>query len=136
MNLGSHPPRANTNRLRNAAFVVAGAAAIFTLNWIPPFNNELWLPTLLLGPVLTGLVMRLADWPWKLGAASWALTGLSALLWDWILNNEDQAFHAVLTIIEPLLVAIGAAIGLITRSLKLRLSHSRDTVDRDTSMTN
>jgi hypothetical protein len=98
-------------RFRTATFVVVGALAIFALNWIPPFDNELWLPTLLLGPLLTGIVMRLRGWPWRLGAASWALVGLISLFWDWIFYDNDKAFHVVLTITVAALVALGAAIG-------------------------
>lgn len=99
------------NRIRTAAFVVVAAVAIWALNFIPPFDNELFLPTLFLGPLLTGVVMRLGGWPWRLGAASWTLTAVISLFWDWILFNEDQVFHLMLTIMLPALVALGAALG-------------------------
>lgn len=110
------------NRIRTAAFVVVAALAIWALNFIPPFDNELWMPTLLLGPLLTGVVMRLRGWPWRLGAASWALTAVISLFWDWFLFNEDQVFHLVLTIVLPALVALGAALGRGIASLQLRVS--------------
>ena len=59
--------------------------------------------------------MRLRGWPWRLGAASWALTAVISLFWDWFLYNEDQAFHLMLTIMLPALVALGAALGQASR---------------------
>jgi peptidoglycan/LPS O-acetylase OafA/YrhL len=105
-------PQRGTRR-RDAAWVAAGAALIFG---VILFDNDkgtgqLEFVIVLLGPLLTGLVMRLRGWPWRLGAASWALNGLVMLTYDWALNNEDQAFHAVLTLTMAALVALGAAIG-------------------------
>lgn len=99
-----------SNRLRDAAFVVGAAVVIFTLNFLPPFDNALPL-VVLFGPLLTGIVMRLVGRRWKLGAASWALMGLISLFWDWILYDEDKAFHVVLTVFVAVLVALGAAAG-------------------------
>jgi hypothetical protein len=110
------------SRIRTAGLVVIAALAIWALNFIPPFDNELWMPTLLLGPLLTGVVMRLRGWPWRLGAASWVLTAVISLFWDWFLFNEDKAFHLVLTIVLPALVALGAALGRGIASLQLRVS--------------
>jgi hypothetical protein len=110
MDLAQAHPRIDRNGLRDAAFVVAGAVAIFALNFIPPFDNAL-PPIVLFGPLLTGIIMRLGGWPWKLGAASWALMGLISLFWDWILYDEDKAFHVALTVGVVVLVALGAAIG-------------------------
>jgi hypothetical protein len=118
-----HPSAAT--RFRTAAFVVLAALAIWALNFIPPFDNELWLPTLLFGPLLTGVVMRLRGWPWRLGAASWALTAVISLFWDWFLFSEDQVFHLVLTIMLPALVALGAALGRGIASLQLHVSRTR-----------
>ncbi len=113
------------NRSRTAAFVVVAALAIWALHFIPPFDNELWLPTLLLGPVLTGLVMWLRGWPWRLGAVSWALTAVISLFWDWILFNEDKAFHVGLAVLLPALVALGAALGRGITSVRFRVSRPR-----------
>jgi hypothetical protein len=120
----THHPRAD-NSFRTAAFVVVAALAIWALNFIPPFDNALWMPTLLLGPLLTGFVMRLRGWPWPLGAASWALTAVISLFWDWLLFNEDQLFHLVLTMMLPALVALGAALGRLVVSLQHRVPRPR-----------
>lgn len=96
--------------LRRAAYVGLAAAAIFTLLLFEPTGN-LEFAIVLLGPLLTGIVMRLGGWPWKLGGAAWGLNGLVMLSYDWIINNEDQAFHVVLTLVMIALVALGAGIG-------------------------
>jgi hypothetical protein len=125
MDLANPSPPSASNTIRTAAFVVVAAVAIFALNFIPPFDNELWLPTLLLGPLLTGVVMRLGGWPWRLGAVSWALTAVISLFWDWILFNEDKAFHAGLIVVLPALVALGAALGRGIAWVRFRVSRPR-----------
>jgi hypothetical protein len=69
----------------------------------------------IVGPLLTGLVMEIRGWPWKLGAAAWAMMGVISLIYDWVLYNEDQAFHVALTIWMAAMVAVGAAIGRLIR---------------------
>jgi hypothetical protein len=101
--------RANS-RLWQAAYVGLAAAAIFTLLLFEPTGN-LEFAIVLLGPLLTGIVMRIRGWPWKLGAAAWGTNGLVMLSYDWIINNEDQIFHVVLTLVMVGGVALGAAIG-------------------------
>ena len=115
--------RIESNRLRAAAFVSAGAAALFALNFIPPFDNAMEL-VVLIGPLLTGIVMAIGRWPWKLGAAGWGLMGLISLFWDWILYDEDKAFHVALTVGVVAVVALGAAIGRGLRSARSRLAAS------------
>lgn len=111
--------RRNT-RLRPAAYVGLAAAAIFTLLLFEPTGN-LEFAIVLLGPLLTGIVMRLRGWPWKLGAAAWGLNGLTMLSYDWIINGEDRAFHIVLTVVMVTLVALGAALGRTVGSRRPRL---------------
>jgi hypothetical protein len=101
--------RANS-RLWQAAYVGLATAAIFTLLLFEPTGN-LEFAIVLLGPLVTGIVMRLRGWPWKLGAAAWGMNGLVMLSYDWIINNEDQIFHVVLTLVMVGGVALGAAIG-------------------------
>lgn len=119
MNLANTYPSAD-HRFRTAAIVVVAGLAIWGLNFIPPFDNELWLPILLLGPLMTGVVMRLRGWPWQLGAASWALSAAITLFWDWFAFSEDRVFHLVLIIMLPALVALGAALGWGVAALQLR----------------
>ena len=109
---------------RDAASVAAGAALIFGVLLFDNYKGtgQLEFVIVLLGPLLTGLVMRLRGWPWRLGAAAWALNGLAMLTYDWVLNNEDQAYHAVLTIMMATLVALGAALARNLLALRSRVS--------------
>jgi hypothetical protein len=106
-------------RLQQTAYVVLAAAAIFTLILFEPTGN-LEFAVVLLGPLLTGLIMRLRGWPWKLGAAAWGLNGVTMLSYDWIINSEDRAFHIVLTVVMVALVALGAGVGRAIASARLR----------------
>jgi hypothetical protein len=115
--------RRNT-RLRQTAYVVLAAAAIFTLILFEPTGN-LEFAIVLLGPLLTGLVMRLRGWPWRVGAAAWGLNGLTMLSYDWIINSEDRAFHIVLTLGMVALVALGAGVGRAIASARLRLARPK-----------
>jgi hypothetical protein len=109
---------------RDAAGVAAGAALIFGVILFDNYKGtgQLEFVIVLLGPLLTGLVMRLRGWPWRLGATTWALNGLAMLTYDWVLNNEDKAFHAGLTLIMATLVALGAALARSLLALRSRVS--------------
>jgi hypothetical protein len=113
-----------STRIRHAAYVALAAAAIFTLLLFEPTGN-LEFAIVLLGPLMTGIVMRLRAWPWKLGAAAWALNGLVMLSYDWIINSEDRAFHVVLTLVMAALVALGAAIGRRVLRVRSRFADSK-----------
>lgn len=110
-------------RARKILYVACSAALIFGAILLDndKGTGQLEFLIVLLGPLLTGLAMRLRGRPWKLGAASWALTGLVMLAFDWIVNNEDQAFHLVLTLLMAALVALGAAIGRMLAGARSRL---------------
>jgi Sec-independent protein secretion pathway component TatC len=100
------------DRVRQALFVVLGAA-LFALNFGP--IDAVLFPIVIAGPLITGLVMELRGWPWKLGAAAWAMMGVISLVYDWILYNEDQAFHVALTIWMASVVALGVMVVRLTR---------------------
>jgi hypothetical protein len=104
------------DRVRPALFVVLGGAALFALNFGP--IDAVLFPIVIVGPLVTGLVMELRGWPWKLGAAAWAMMGVISLVYDWILYNEDQAFHVALTIWMAAVVALGAMVGRLIRPLR------------------
>lgn len=102
------------DRIRNAGYVALAGAGLFVLNFGP--IDALLFPIVVFGPLLTGIVMRLREWPWRLGAAAWGLMGVISLVYDWILYDEDKAFHVVLTVVMVGLTALGAAIGRAIRS--------------------
>src|SRR5687767_1600149 len=110
---------------RSVALIVLAAIAIEALfNLIEvlpwPWLGAVWALGLLLGPLATGVVFGYLRKPWLLGAATWALVGIFALLIDWILLNEDQLFHLAQAIVTAVLVAIGNAIGWGIRRLRRR----------------
>ena len=111
-----------TDRLRQALFVIVGGLVLFGLNF-GPFDAVLF-PIVIIGPFLTGLIMEIRGWPWKLGAAAWAMMGVISLVYDWILYNEDQAFHVALTIWMAAMTAVGAIAVRLTRRLRRSSSHA------------
>jgi hypothetical protein len=113
-----------STRVRHAAYVALATAAVFTLILFEP-TGDLEFAIVLLGPLVTGIVMRLRDWPWRLGAAAWGLNGLAMLSYDWIINSEDRAFHVVLTLVMVGLVALGAGIGRGFLAVRFRFAASR-----------
>ncbi|HEX6713132.1 MAG TPA: hypothetical protein VF066_07095 [Thermoleophilaceae bacterium] len=71
--------------------VTIGALALTGLFWIDP----LFLPLVLLGPVVTGIVASRHGVA-REAAAAWFAAGLLALASDWAINDEDQLFHLVM----------------------------------------
>lgn len=73
------------------------------LGWI----DLLLFPLILLGPVVTGAVAaaRRTSFAWI--AVLWASAGVNMLVTDGIINNEDYAFHAAVTVVMVLLAGIG-----------------------------
>jgi len=86
------------------------------LGWIDP----LFVPLVLVGPLAVGAVaasrgMR-AAWP----ALLWFSAGLNMLWTDWVVNREDVAFHAVLSVVMAGLALAGwAIVRLATRRRRL-----------------
>lgn len=83
------------------------------LGWIDP----LFIPLVLLGPIVTGAVVsaRHAAYAWI--ATLWFSAGINMAWTDWIVNHEDVVFHLVLSVIMPLLAGLGyGAVRLATRS--------------------
>jgi apolipoprotein N-acyltransferase len=96
---------------RTAAWVMLAGAAIFGVS---AATGDPWFFLIaLLGPLSTGLVMRVTGRRWQLGATAWALYGLYSLVFDWVVNDEDKAFHVVLTLVMVGLVALGAGLGSV-----------------------
>jgi hypothetical protein len=93
---------------------VVGAAIITAMVFSPP-ADELFFAIVLLGPLLSGLAAALLHRSWHPVAAAWALSGLVMLIADWAINNEDQLFHVVLTLVMVGLTALGAAIGRLAQ---------------------
>jgi apolipoprotein N-acyltransferase len=102
-----------------AALAVLGAIAINALVFSPA-GDQGFIAMVLLGPPLTGLVAALRRRDVRLVAAAWALSGLCWLAGDWIVNDEDQLFHLVLTVLMAALTFLGAAVARLGVVLRKR----------------
>ena len=104
---------------RPVALVVAVVVgqAVGALGWIDP----LFVPLVLLGPVVTGAVGAARRVPFLLVAVLWCSAGLNMAWSDWLVNREDVAFHLLLSVVMPLLAAVGyGAVELAVRGLRRR----------------
>jgi ABC-type phosphate transport system permease subunit len=71
--------------------VAIAAVVISALFWI----DALFVPLVLLGPIVTGIVAARRGIVGE-AAVAWFVAGLLALASDWAINNEDQLFHLVM----------------------------------------
>jgi hypothetical protein len=97
-----------------SAIAVVGALAVTAVSAIVEAapGQDISFPLFILGgPVLTGAIVTARGQGWRPAAAAWALAALGWLVFDWAINHEDVAFHAVLALLLALLVALGAAFG-------------------------
>ena len=93
------------------------------LGWIDP----LLFPLVLLGPVISGAVAaaRRLSYPWI--AVLWGSAGVNMLWTDWIVNQEDVAFHLALAVIMPVLAGLGFSIARVaTRRTPARREGSHE----------
>ena len=82
------------------------------LGWIDP----LFIPLILVGPLVTGAVAASrglrAAWP----AVLWFSAGVNMIWTDWAVNQEDVAFHVIVTVVATLLALAGwGVVRLATR---------------------
>lgn len=80
--------------------------------------DALFIPLVLLAPVVSGAVAasRRLGYAWV--AVLWFSAG-TAMLWsDWLVNREDVIFHLVLSVVMPLLAAFG--FGVVALASKAR----------------
>ena len=89
--------------MRPLTLSIAAGLVIGGLAWIDP----LFVPLVLAGPLVTGAIAGARQIALRWVALAWAVSGLSMLASDWILNNEDQAFHAILTLVVVGLASAG-----------------------------
>ncbi len=84
------------------------------LGWIDP----LFIPLVLIGPMVTGAVAAARRLPYRWIAVLWCSAGLSMAWTDWVVNREDVAFHLVLSVVMPLLA--GAGFGAVRLAARTR----------------
>ena len=80
-----------------------------------PAGDQGFFLIVLLGPIATGVVAAARGYDWRPVAAAWALAGVVMLAYDWIANNEDQAFHVALALMMSALAWGGAMIARVQR---------------------
>src|SRR4051812_35369979 len=73
------------------------------LGWIEP----LFVPLVLLAPVITGAVAAARRIGYSRVAVLWCSAGINMMWTDWAVNHEDVGFHLALSVIMPLLAGLG-----------------------------
>jgi hypothetical protein len=81
------------------------------LGWIDP----LFLPLVLLGPIVSGAVVAARDVGYRWIATLWASAGVNMAWTDWVVNREDVAFHHALAVVMPLLAGVGFGVVSLAR---------------------
>lgn len=71
------------------------------LFWIDP----LFVPLVLLGPPVSGALAALRGLPLRWIVTVWVVAGLGAVVSDFVVSQEDVAFHLVLTVFVAALAA-------------------------------
>lgn len=94
-----------------AAVVVGQLVGL--LGWIDP----LFIPLVLLGPVITGSIAAARQTAYTWVALIWCSAGINMMWMDWVINQDDVLFHIALSVLMPLLAGLGfGATKLASRS--------------------
>ena len=83
--------------------VLVGGTIVGALAWIDP----LFLPLVLVGPIMHGAVAGARGTHWRWVAGVWALGGLAMVVSDYVVNQADVDFHLALTVLMAGLAAGG-----------------------------
>jgi hypothetical protein len=122
MSTYKHSPNSPVAIVALGALAVTAASAVVEVS---P-GQDVTFPLFMLGaPLLTGAVLAGRGHRWQAGAAAWALAALVWLVFDWAINHEDVAFHAVVAVAFIGLVALGAALTRGARRLRAGATMSR-----------
>ena len=84
------------------------------LGWIDP----LFIPLVLVAPLVTGAIAAARGVSHAWIAVLWRSAGLNMLWTDWVVNKEDVAFHLAVSVIIPLLAGVG--FGVVALAARLR----------------
>lgn len=96
---------------RELTAAVALGLVITALFWIDP----LFIPIVLLGPLVNWVLAALRGLPLAWIAIAWLVAGLGAVVSDFAVNQEDVVFHLVLT---AFVVGLATAAFAITRRMR------------------
>jgi hypothetical protein len=77
--------------------------AIGQLGWIDP----IFIPLVLAGPLAVGAFAAVRGLALRPVVVVWVVAGLTMLVSDWVVNHEDVAFHAIVTVLMAALASVG-----------------------------
>ena len=86
------------------AFVLGQLVGL--LGWV----DALFIPLVLLGPLVVGAVAAAKGLPVTWPAVLWLSAGLNMLWTDWVVNREDVVFHVGVAVVTALLAAAAWAV--------------------------
>jgi len=93
----------NNVRIQVLLGLVAGVLLLVPTAYI----DELFFPIVLAGPPIVGAVAASIGISRAPVIALWVAFGLTMLVFDWVVNQEDRVFHVVLTVMMTLLAMAG-----------------------------
>lgn len=91
------------------------------LGWVDP----LFIPLVLLGPLVSGALLAAREVTYAWVAVLWTSVGLGMTWMDWVVNREDVAFHLVLAVFMPLLAGIGWGLVRVARRRQVPVAPSQ-----------
>jgi hypothetical protein len=92
------------SRLTNSLVAAAVLGQLVgLLGWI----DVLFIPLLLVAPLLSGAIAASRGVSYAWIAVVWCSAGLCMLWTDWLVNQEDVLFHLATAVVMPLLAGIG-----------------------------
>src|SRR3954452_5992869 len=94
------PAKESTRMSRRTSSLIVAAVVgqiVGLLGWIDP----IFVPLVLLGPVVTGAVCAARQVPYAWAAVMWCSAGVNMAWTDWVVNHEDVPFHLALALIMP-----------------------------------
>jgi hypothetical protein len=92
------------SRLTNSLVAAAVLGQLVgLLGWI----DVLFIPLLLVAPLLSGAIAASRGVSYARIAVVWCSAGLCMLWTDWLVNQEDVLFHLATAVVMPLLAGIG-----------------------------
>jgi len=102
------------NRLSSLVAAAVIGQLVGQLGWIDP----LFIPLVLVGPLVSGAIAASRDVRLAWVAVLWVSAGLAMTWSDWVVNREDVSFHLALSVIMPLLAGVGFGVVRLTARVR------------------